>query len=74
MISILLLLLMFGGSVNSYPSGAPSQACSSLTPNHGGSPQSSPLPYTLDLSGFDLYGDGNFYYEPGNIYQCKADF
>ena len=66
----MLLVLVFAGLVCTYPSGAPSEACSSLTPGHGGSPQSSPSPYTLDLSIFDLYNDGNSYYEPGNTYQC----
>ena len=68
-----LLLLLFGGSADAYSSGAPSTACSSLTPGHGGSPQPSSSPYTLDLSIFDLYDDGItiYYYEPGQTYQCK---
>ena len=65
-----LLLLLFGGSADAYSSGAPSTACSSLTPGHGGSPQSSSSPYTLDLSIFD-FNDSNYYYEPGQTYQCK---
>lgn len=71
-IFIIVLGLIFGGSVHVYtfPTGAPSAACDSLTPGHGGTPQSSPSPYTFNLSVFDLYSDGNFYYEPGNIYQC----
>ena len=66
-----LLLLLCGGSAHAYSSGAPSQACSTLTPGHGGLSQSSPSPYNLDLSIFNLYSDGNYYYIPGQTYQCK---
>ena len=69
----ILYVMLFETSVYSLPSGAPSQACSSLTPNHGGSSQSSPLPYTLNMSTFNFYNDGNSYYEPGNTYQCKEN-
>ena len=65
------LLLLFGGSAHALPSGAPSTACSSLIPSHGGSPQSSSSPYTIDMSIFNLYSDGNYYYQPGQEYQCK---
>ena len=57
--------------MSAFPQGASTSACSSLTPGHGGSSQSLPSPYTLNLSIFDLYNDGNFYYQPGYIYQCK---
>ena len=66
-----LLLLLFGESTQAYPDGAPSNSCVSLTPDHGVPPESSSSPYSLDLSGFDLYGEGYFYYEPGTTYQCK---
>ena len=68
-----LLLLIFGVSTQAYPDGAPSNSCVSLTPDHGVPPQSSSLPYSLDLSVFYLYGDGYFYYEPGKTYQCEKD-
>ena len=70
---VLWVVLFEASSVYSFPFGAPSEACSSLTPIHGGSPQSFSLPYTLDLSTFNLYNDENFYYEPGNTYQCKEN-
>ena len=66
-----LLLWLFGGWAQAYPTGAPSEACTSLTPDHGGTPQSTSPLYTLDLSIFDLYNDGYYYYEPGETYQCK---
>ena len=66
-----LLLLLLGGSARAFSSGAPSNACISLTPDHGGFPQPPPSPYTVDLSVFNMYGDGNNYYLPGQTYQCK---
>ena len=66
-----LLLLLLGGSARAFSSGAPSNACITLTPDHGGFPQPPPSPYTVDLSVFNMYGDGNNYYLPGQTYQCK---
>lgn len=43
--------------VNGLPAGAPLAACetgTNLVPGHGGSPQTVPLPYTVDLSDFPL--------------------
>ena len=71
---LVILLLLFGESTQAYQTGAPSTACSTLTPNHGAPPQSSTSPYSLDLSSFLLGSDGNYYYEPGNTYQCKKPF
>jgi hypothetical protein len=66
-----MLLLLLGGSASAFSSGAPSDACISLTPDHGGSRQSPPSPYTVDLSVFNMYGDGENYYLPGQIYQLN---
>ncbi|CAI8006863.1 Putative defense protein 3, partial [Geodia barretti] len=66
-----LLLLLLGGSARAFSSGAPSNACISLTPDHGGFPQPPPSPYTVDLSVFNMYGDGNNYYLPGQTYQLN---
>ena len=52
------------------PEGAPASACSTLTPQHPGSSQTSPIPYSIDLSPFDD-GLGNFSYIPGLAYDCK---
>ena len=65
-----LLLLLFGGSAHAYSTGAPSESCISLSPIHDSS-ASSGSPYSLDMSVFDLYNDGNYYYQPGEIYQGK---
>ena len=51
------------------PTGAPAGACATLTPsiqNHIAPPQSSPVPYEVDLLSLD---DGNgFSYVPGETY------
>ena len=70
-LTVLLLLLYSGESARAYSTGAPADACTTLTPNHRKPPQPSPSPYTLDLLIFDLYSDGYYYYEPGETYQCK---
>lgn len=41
----LLLTLSIGNQVSGTPNGAPPEACSSMTPEHGLPPQSSPSPY-----------------------------
>ena len=57
--------------VHAFSSGAPSGACSTLSPDpsrHLGQPQSSPVPYNIDLAVFDD-GNGSFSYQPGMSYQ-----
>lgn len=53
--------------------GAPSSACANLMPNptsHGAQPQSSAVPYSIDLSPFNNSYGGYEYY-PGQTYNCK---
>ena len=67
----LVLLTSVATRVHTLPSGAPAAACDTLTQQHGGvTPQTSPIPYQIDLSPFDD-GDGGFAYEPGRAYECK---
>lgn len=49
--------------------GAPAAACDNLTPNHG-SPQTSEVPYVIDLTPFEDDG-GTLVYTPGRTYTCK---
>ncbi len=59
--------------VDCLSSGAPPGACSSLSPDptrHGAQPNNNSVPYTIDLSAFDV-GGGSLRYEPGNTYQSK---
>ena len=55
--------------VEAWPTGAPSDACDNLTPQHGFNTQTSVLPYSVDLSEFN-----GTTYTPGQTYtskQCK---
>lgn len=71
----LVLLLVIASSsfteVQAFPNGAPASACVNLTPDpatasHNGEPQTSPVPYNIDLAPL---GAG---YTPGQIYTCKV--
>ena len=73
--SMLLFLAMVAcpSPVRAFSRGAPSGACSSLSPSpgpqgHDANPQSSPVPYTIDLAVFDD-GNGSLSYQPGMTYQ-----
>ena len=55
------------------PNGAPAGACATLTPaiqNHIDPPQSSPVPYEVDLLSLDD-GEG-FSYTPGETYSSES--
>ena len=54
---------------NAYPSGAPTTACGSLTPQHGFDPQSSDIPYVIDLDQFK--SGGSYAYTPEKSYTSK---
>ena len=60
-------------AVNGFPFGAPGPpfaACTTLSPNptfHGAPPQTSPVPYEVDLTSL-LDSTGGFSYEPGVTY------
>lgn len=53
-------------AVEAYPDGAPVGACNNLTPQHGATPQTSEVPFSVDLSAFI----GNTYI-PGQMYTSK---
>ena len=65
----LTILLLLGAAVTTVVGrrlGAPPEACTSITPNHTGSiPQTSTVPYTVNISSLD---DG---YTPGQNYTSK---
>jgi hypothetical protein len=64
---ILLIAATYLDQCEGFPSGAPPGACSTLSPNpfaHGAPPQSSDVPYEVDLSAFDD-GSGTLSYIPG---------
>ena len=64
-ILLVLPLLSIAPSLLAYPSGAPTQACSDLMPQHGA--QSAPT-----NGGFFLFGDVfNSPYVPGRTYESK---
>ena len=67
---VLLALLC---SAESLPTGAPLEACDTLTPNavaHLALPQTTPAPYSIDLSPF-ASSDGGYSYLPGETYTCE---
>ena len=56
--------------VESFSGGAPSAACSTISPDpaeHRAQPQSSPVPYNIDISQLSDAGG----YTPGQTYSCK---
>ena len=73
LVSTLLLVFAAIYAADAFPSGAPQGACVTLSPDpnqHGSQPQTSPVPYSIDLSPFDD-GAGGYQYTPGNTYTCK---
>ena len=67
----LVLLTSVTTCVHALSTGAPAAACDTLTQQHFGvTPQTSPIPYQIDLSSFDD-GSGGFAYVPGRAYECK---
>ena len=70
--SLLLAVLVHSGEC--FSSGAPSSACTTLSPDltlHGAPPAVSSVPYSIDLSAFDV-GGGVLEYIPGNSYSSKS--
>ena len=50
-------------------------ACSTLSPDatqHGADPQTSPVPYELDLYTFARSGGDGYAYTPDTGYHCKS--
>lgn len=71
-LSTVFLLLGVLEQANGFPFGAPMSACGTLAPNpfaHGAPPQTSPVPYEVDISALSD-GNGGFEYVPGQLYQC----
>ena len=63
---VVLLLGVIVTAVVGFPSGAPSSACSTISPNHAGTtPQTSAVPYTVNISSLT---NG---YVPGQSYTSK---
>ena len=62
---------------NGVSTGAPSQACGTLTPQHStNQPQTTPSPHIVDLSDFnvtmnDVTGGQMIYYYPDTMYQSE---
>ena len=55
-----------------YHSGAPTEACASLTPNHSVSGQAlNTLPYMINVNAFRDPSNGQLLYTPGFSYNCK---
>ena len=68
----LLLVLSLTAKINARSGGAPAEACGTLTQQHGSNtPQTSTIPYEIDLSVFDS-GSGNLFYEPDATYSCES--
>ena len=67
-LSLLLALLI--PSAVSNQNGAPSAACSTLTPNHSGAvgQDESTLPYRINTDVFQDINSGALLYTPGSVY------
>lgn len=69
---VLFLLLILIPSTLSYRTGAPSAACSTLTPNHGASGQdASTVPFRINIDVFRDMNSGALLYTPGSTYNGK---
>ena len=65
-----LLLAFTITPVLSFPTGAPSSACSTFTPDHGVSAQANDAPYEIDISVFETL-NLDYGYVPGLTYPSK---
>ena len=72
---VLLLFTAFRVStVSGHFSGAPAAACDNLSPDqgaHGGFPQTSTVPYEIDMNVFHDTNTGQMLYTPATPYQSK---
>ena len=69
---VIIICTTHWNQVESFPDGAPEEACATLTPalqSHVDPPQTGPVPYEVDLSSLDD-GDG-FSYVPGGTYSSR---
>ena len=56
-------------AVEGRSTGAPPEACALIQPQHPSSPQTSPVPFSVDLSAFT--GNTSTSYTPGQTYISK---
>ena len=70
-VAVVLMLAFCVGPALSRSTGAPQEACNTVTPNHPpATPQNTSNPYRIGLSAFDD-GSGSLTYLPGRTYQCE---
>ena len=70
---LLFLVCLTPLEVASFSTGAPNPACSTLSPDpifHGAPPQTSQVPFTLNISDLET-PSGSFEYVPGQTFTCK---
>ena len=76
---VLLLFIaaaIYVSTVSGRSSGAPAQACSDLSPSrgaHGAPPQTTTVPYEIDMSVF-RNNSGQLLYTPATTYQSKKKY
>ena len=74
---VLLLFItaaVYVSTVSGYILGAPVQACTTLSPDpgaHGAPPQTTTVPYEIDMSVFGDDNSGQLLYTPATAYQSK---
>ena len=76
-ISLLIIALCVLSPVLGFPSGPPAAACETLSPDrvsHEAEPQSGPSPWQVDLSSFEIDGNGNYFYRPQRSYSGMYKF
>lgn len=72
--SFLCLIAIKLNVVECFSTGPPAAACTTLSPNptpHGGPPQTTPVPYEVNISAL-ADPNGGYSYEPGVTYMCKC--
>ena len=70
----LLISVLWISNVSSHSSGAPAEACSTLSPDqsvHGAPPQTTDVPYTLNLSALYNPTIDRMVYIPDTVYNSK---
>ena len=73
---VLLLFIaatVYVSTVSGRSSGAPAQACNDLSPSQGahGAPQTTTVPYEIDMSVFRDDNSGQLLYTPATTYHSK---